>query len=112
MKKETFIMTVEYNERGDNLLERLNITMERAHELFEMAEKDGLSRGEGTAEEPFDAFESMIRLLNANELTGNEILMYLVNGYTMQSKLAMQRRSMSLMGSIEGLMDLLGGLEG
>lgn len=91
MKKETFIMTVEYNEEGNDLLERLNITKERAHEIFDLAEKDSNVRGEGSSDKPFDSFVSLMNLMNSGTLTGNEMFMYLLNGYTINIKLNMQR---------------------
>ena len=91
MKKETLIMTVEYNEEGEDLLERLNITKERAHELFDLAEKDARARDEGSPDKPFDSFVSLMELMNSGTLTGNEMFMYLLNGYTINMKLDMQR---------------------
>ena len=86
--KKTYILTVDYDE-GVNLLEKLHITDERAHELIKLAEEEARARNEGTPDKPFDSFISLIDLLETNSLNGNEIFFYLINGYTINMKMQM-----------------------
>lgn len=93
MKKETFIMTLEYDEEGHELLDRLNISKERAEYLVDLAEKSMEQSGKGH-DEPWDSFWSLLDLMNSGELNGNEIFLYLLNGYTISIKMRMMRENM------------------
>jgi len=91
IKKETFIMTLEYDEEGHELLDMLNISEERAKYLIDLAEKTMEESGKGH-DEPWDSFEALLDLMNSNELSGNEIFYYLINGYTLSIKMRMMMK--------------------
>jgi len=91
IKKETFIMTLEYDEEGHELLDMLNISEERAKYLTDLAEKTMEESGKGH-DEPWDSFEALLDLINSNELSGNEIFYYLINGYTLSIKMRMMMK--------------------
>ncbi|HPL70866.1 MAG TPA: hypothetical protein PLM50_02405 [Rectinema sp.] len=91
IKKETFIMTLEYDEEGHELLDMLNISEERAKYLTDLAEKTMEESGKGH-DEPWDSFEALLDLMNSNELRGNEIFYYLINGYTLSIKMRMMMK--------------------
>lgn len=93
MKKETFVMTLEYDEEGHELLDRLNISVERAKYLTDLAEKT-MEQSDKGHDEPWDSFWSLLDLMNSGELNGNEIFLYLLNGYTISLKMKMMRENM------------------
>ncbi len=93
MKKETFIMTLEYDEEGHELLDRLNLSEERAKYLVDLAEKNMEQSGK-EHDEPWDSFWSLLDLMNSGELNGNEIFFYLLNGYTISIKMKIMKETM------------------
>ena len=95
IKKETFVMTLEYDEEGHELLDRLNLSKERAKYLVDLAEKNMEQSGKGH-DEPWDSFWSLLDLMNSGELNGNEIFLYLLNGYTISLKMRMMKKNMKL----------------
>jgi len=103
MKKETFVMTLEYDEEGHELLNRLNLSEERAKYLIDLAEKNMEQSGKGH-DEPWDSFWSLLDLMNSGELNGNEIFYYLLNGYTISIKMKMMNESMKFNSFLEKML--------
>ena len=103
MKKETFVMTLEYDEEGHELLNRLNISRERAKYLIELSEKTMEQSGKGH-DEPWDSFEPLLDLMNSGELNGNEIFFYLLNGYTISIKMRIMKENMKFNSFLEKML--------
>lgn len=103
MKKETFVMTLEYDEEGHELLDRLNLSKERAKYLIDLAEKTMKQSGKGH-DEPRDSFWSLLDLMNSGELNGNEIFFYLLNGYTISIKVRMMKERMKFNSFLEKML--------
>lgn len=103
MKKETFVMTLEYDEEGYELLNMLNISEERAKYLVDLAEKNMEQSGKGH-DEPWDSFWSLLDLMNSGELNGNEIFYYLLNGYTLSIKMKMMKKHMEFNSFLEKML--------
>ena len=72
-----------------------------------MAEKTCEEKDEGTKEKPFDAFIPLIDLMNSGTLTGNEMFIYLINGYSIRMKMNMMKAEI-LSNPLMGLMGLMG----
>lgn len=97
MSKEVYthhaFLTIEYDSEAvakGNLVDALSIPADRLHDLIHMAEKDGLSRGEGSPGKPYDAFTGLLDILPT--LSGNEIFFLLLTGFTMDLKMQMMKR--------------------
>ena len=103
IKKETFIMALEYDEEGHELLDRLNLSKERAKYLVDLAEKTMEQSGKGH-DEPWDSFWSLLDLMNSGELNGNEIFFYLLNGYTISIKARMMKETMEYKSFLEKML--------
>lgn len=100
--KKTYILTVDYNEEGEDLLEKLNITADHARDLIDFAENEARAKNEGTLNKPFDSFESLVDKMDNSSFNGNEMMFFLINGYTISMKMQMAKK--------QALAELLGGL--
>lgn len=104
--KKTFVLELELDETvqngaDSNLLTSLGISHERGDELLMLCiNRENALREEGA--EYLNSLDEVVRLLDENALTGNEVLFFIANGYTsmMHARRIKERTLMELLSNM------------